>query len=879
LTITIKRLYGICMCMQRARVRGQTAKPCIENIYEEQSTMSKLLIVESPTKARTISRMLGKDYNIFASMGHVRDLPEHQFGIDIENNFTPEYVDTPRSRAILKELRAAAARAESVYLATDPDREGEAIAWHLKNALSENMKKPVGFHRVTFHEITRQAIENAIANKGDIDLNLVDAQQARRILDRIVGYQVSPLLWRKLEKGSSAGRVQSAALRIVVERERAIAAFLPEEFWNFSIIFETAGKKQFRSRLFKIDNADFHIANSEQAEAAEKAICNAAGYAVSSVTSQDRRRNPYPPFTTSTLQQAANQQLHYTASSTMRYAQQLYEGIDIGSGTAGLITYMRTDSVTIAKEAQIAAKEFIAENFGKEYLPEKFNFYKNKAAAQEAHEAIRPTDVRRTPEMLAPYLDAQQLKLYTLIWKRFVASQMIFAKQELITADVAINGSDGKEYLFRSTATVTIFPGFLVLSADAKNGEVKNECRPEILKSLKAGEKLSLNEFCKEKKFTEPPPRFTEASLIKQLEENGIGRPSTYATILRTIQDRGYVKREQGKLLPTGTGFEVNDFLVTKLPELFDIGFTAQMEQRLDDIEAGTIGWVEMMTDFYSSFAPWIAAAKESGAPPPEMAEALLEKFNTIEFDPPKKIGARTYDDKKFISSINEKFEKNHKITAKQFQALLAIAARYTAALDINSLPAELQSAIQDAADGLQKKEESLKQRPPTPEGDGYKPVFDAFANVVFPEPRSGRSNFDEEKFFKSLKRQSASGSALSEKQLTALKRLVLKYRAQLLNADKVFELLQMEQPSETAAAEAAASPAEVADAAQILDELSKITKWEAPVKRGRFTFDDKKFYKSIARQHADGKQLSAKQLAALAKLAEKYRNMPADKQ
>ncbi|MBR7155478.1 MAG: type I DNA topoisomerase, partial [Lentisphaeria bacterium] len=380
--------------------------------------MSKLLIVESPTKARTISRMLGKDYNIIASMGHVRDLPEHALGIDIGNGFQPSYVDTARSRSVLKELRAAAADADEIFLATDPDREGEAIAWHLQNALTETMKKPKPFRRITFHEITRQAVENAIANSGEIDRNLVDAQQARRVLDRIVGYQVSPLLWRKLEKGSSAGRVQSAALRMVVERERAIGAFKPKEYWVFSVLFNDISKAAFSGRLFKIDKADFDIDTQSGAEAAEQAVRNGSTPMITNVSRQERKRNPYPPYTTSTLQQSANQLLHYTASSTMRYAQQLYEGVDIGGETIGLITYMRTDSVTIAKEAQLAARDFITAAYGAEYVPEKFNVYKNKAAAQEAHEAIRPTDVRRTPEMVSGSLDAAQLKLYTLIWKR-----------------------------------------------------------------------------------------------------------------------------------------------------------------------------------------------------------------------------------------------------------------------------------------------------------------------------------------------------------------------------------------------------------------------------------------------------------------------------
>ncbi len=828
--------------------------------------MSKLLIVESPTKARTIGRMLGTDYNIVASMGHVRDLPEHDFGIDIANNFAPQYVDTPRSRQVIKTLKDAAKKADEIYLATDPDREGEAIAWHLRNLLSPvNKKAP--FLRVTFHEITRQAIENAIGNRGDIDLNLVDAQQARRILDRIVGYQVSPLLWRKLGKGSSAGRVQSAALRLIVEREREILAFKPEEYWNFAAVFGTENRELIQSKLFKINQKDFTVASAADAELIEKAVRNGSIPLVSSVTVQERKRNPYPPFTTSTLQQSANQLLHYSASSTMRYAQQLYEGVELGSeGSVGLITYMRTDSVTIAKEAQIAAAEFIKNTYGQEYLPAKFNYYKNKAAAQEAHEAIRPTDVRRTPESLSGLLDGPLLKLYTLIWKRFVASQMAQARQELVTADVNIDGSDKNGYLFRSTATLTTFPGFLTISGEGK-GE-KEDCRPALLRALKVGDKLTLEDFTKEQKFTEPPPRFTEASLIKLLEENGIGRPSTYATIIRTIQDRDYVKKEQNKLLPSELGFTVNDFLVETLPELFNIGFTAQMEQKLDDVEAGSIHWIQMMTDFYNEFKPWLTAAKESGAPETEKASALLNIFNGVVFEEKQKVGRRVFDDAQFVESIRNKFSESSKMSNKQYQALLTIAAKYANQLNekFAGLPQEMQEDFAESCTRYQERMAAENQRPPVPEDGGYAPVFAAFSKVVFPEVKSGRYAFDEEKFFKSLKRQALSGKALSEKQLAALKKMAVKYRDQLTDAPAVFAALQIEDiPEEKSAS------SDKERIAQMLQQLSTVTNWAAPEKKGRFAFDEKKFYQSISNQFSDGKTLSAKQIAALEKLAAKY--------
>ena len=829
--------------------------------------MAKLLIVESPTKARTIGRMLNKDYDIVASMGHVRDLPEHDFGIDIENSFAPLYVDTPRSRPVVKNLKESAKKADEIYLATDPDREGEAIAWHLKNILA-NVNKKAPFHRVTFHEITRQAIENAIDAKGEININLVDAQQARRILDRIVGYQVSPLLWRKLGKGSSAGRVQSAALRLIVEREREIMAFTPEEYWNFTALFASPGNDKIKSKLFKINHKDVDVASADDADKIEYSVKNGSMPQVTSVTVQERKRNPYPPFTTSTLQQAANQLLHYSATSTMRYAQQLYEGIDLGNGnSAGLITYMRTDSVTIAKEAQIAAADFIGSTYGKEYLPEKFNSYKNKAAAQEAHEAIRPTDVRRTPESLAAVLDGPQLKLYTLIWKRFVASQMAQAKQELVTADVIVNGSDQKQYQFRTTATLTVFPGFLTVFGD-NTAQEKEDCRPAVLRSLHQGDLLTMKEFNKEQKFTEPPPRFTEASLIKLLEENGIGRPSTYATIIRTIQDRSYVSKEQNKLLPTELGFTVNDFLVEKLPELFNIGFTAQMEQKLDDVEAGSVHWVNMMADFYNRFSPWLAAAKDSGAPETNKAQTLLSIFNGIKFEEKQKVGRRIFDDAAFIDSIREKFNSSAKMSEKQYLALLTMAAKYADQLTgkISSLPLELQEDLKQAADRLREKKEAESQRPPIPEDGGYAPVFNAFDSVVFPEVKSGRFAFDEGKFFKSLKRQALSGKVLSEKQLNALKKMAVKYRDQLKNPEDVFKALQIDS------AEIPESSISNTEKIQdLLKKLSTVTQWTIPEKKGRFVFDEKKFYQSIVRQVSDGKSLSAKQIAALEKLAAKY--------
>ncbi len=828
--------------------------------------MKNLLIVESPTKARTISRMLGEDYTIMASMGHVRDLPEHAFGVDIEHDFTPQYVDSARSAKIVRELRAAARKADAVYLAPDPDREGEAIAWHLAEVLKGTCKKP--FHRVAFHEITRSAIERALAEKSTINMNLVDAQQARRVLDRIVGYQVSPLLWSRLEKGISAGRVQSVALRLVVERERAIEAFQPEEYWVFSLVFRTEDGREFACRLFKIDGKDFKIGTGEEAEKVLHAILTGAPPAVDRVTTAERKRHAPPPFTTSTMQQAASNAFHFSATQTMRYAQELYEGVELGAaGSVGLITYMRTDSVTIAREAQEMARTFISGTYGPQFVPAKPNFFKNKAAAQEAHEAIRPTDINRTPEAVAPYLEPALLKLYTLIWRRFTASQMSPCVQNLTTVDIAVAGADRHDYTFRAMATVPVFPGFTRIYNE-ENAAKDESGEAAVLGALQERQPLSVANAKREQKFTEPPPRYTEATLIKALEENGIGRPSTYATILRTIQQRRYVSREQGRLLPTELGYKVCDFLVSHLPELFDVGFTAQMEQELDEIENGSIAWTAMMHDFYEKFAPWLEKAKHCDAPAADTAGTLLEKLSNVTFAPPEKRGRRTYDDAKFYRSVKEKFDKDGKITARQYQALLAMAARYAvlpqSEADLpQQLAADLRKAEQQAA--AREAKAAASAVPEALKGD-YAKLFAAFDAVEWeaPSTRRGRT-YDDKKFFESLKRQALDGKLLSEKQQAALGKIAEKYAA-TLPMEFIRGLLQTPAPETAPETKEAAG-----EVAAMLEQLSRVTVWNPPVKKGRYTYDDHEFYESLASQHARGRTFSPRQLAALKKLVAKY--------
>ncbi len=833
---------------------------------------NKLVIVESPAKARSIGKMLGSDYVILASMGHIRDLPEKSFGVDIAHDFQPVYTDTPRSKKVVKELTSAAKKASEIYLASDPDREGEAISWHLHEVLSKNFKGE--FHRVTFHEITRNAIAKAFENAGSINMDLVDAQQARRVLDRIVGYMVSPLLWSHVERGISAGRVQSVALRLVVEREREILNFQPEEYWNFMARFSVNEGRAFESRLFKINGGNFTIANAEAANQAKNAIINGSPFLVNNINSQDKRRHAQPPFTTSTMQQAANNLLRMSASETMRLAQELYEGVEVKGTPVGLITYMRTDSVTVAREAQLGCLDFIRENYGAEYAPEKPNYYKNKSAAQEAHEAIRPTDIRRTPESMKGILDGSLLKLYTLIWKRFVASQMTPAIQRQLAIDINTTGSDRNVYTFRANAGITVFPGYTTIYNDNPNSEEKLEDL-QLLAALRKGDTAKLLELLNEQKFTEPPARFTEATLIKELEENGIGRPSTYATIISTIINRKYVAKQQGKLTPTELGCRVVDFLIQALNELFAVGFTSKMEEELDDVEAGKIQWTKMLGEFYEKFVQWMGNAKMIGAPTETAANELIELFTDIEWAEPVKFGRRVYDDKKFYDSITEQMRENHQITAKQYDALTNMAAKYFAQISHKVTNPELKEVLADLAQSYsentarqQEAAEAVKAM------GGYDAIFDAFAEVKWEEAqkRRGRS-FDDEKFFKSLKKQADAGKTLSDKQLDSLRKMALKYQESIKDFDTLKKRLNIVDAA-TAGGDSengAATAAVKVDLSDEFDFLSKVTDWAEPVKRGRRTYDDKEFYNSLRQQYEGGKVLSDKQVAALRKLVTKY--------
>ena len=587
--------------------------------------MKSLVIVESPAKAKTINKILGKDFGVKASVGHVKDLPKKELGVDVNNDFAPHYEIIPGKEKVLKELKSEAKKSEIIYIATDPDREGEAIAYHIAEEINGKAKgsKAKGqekkkIYRVTFHEITARAVKEAMQNPGSVNIDKVEAQQARRILDRLVGYNLSPFLWKKVRRGLSAGRVQSVAVKLIVDREREIEAFNKEEYWTIESLMRAvnitdtaAPPPQFPARLYKYNGSLVINRDAEEgkrflittAEAAQQITdeLKAKEFHLSKIEKKLRKRSPSPPFITSTLQQEAARKLRFTAKKTMMTAQQLYEGIELGEeGSVGLITYMRTDSFRIAPEAQAWARELIGKNFGKDYLPEKPPHYKSKGSAQEAHEAIRPTYPDKAPENVRKFLSKDQYNLYSLIWNRFIASQMAPAQLEQTTYIIGlIVGHEGTE--FRASGTVIRFPGFMALYTESRD-EIEEE-EGGILPSMKENDPLTQREIKPVQHFTQPPPRYSEATLVKTLEEKGIGRPSTYAAILSTIQDRKYVeKNEDRRFAPTELGTVVNDLLVEKFPELIDIGFTAKMEDELDAIENAKMKWVKVVRDFYTPF-------------------------------------------------------------------------------------------------------------------------------------------------------------------------------------------------------------------------------------------------------------------------------------
>ncbi|GLB59361.1 type I DNA topoisomerase [Cytobacillus sp. NCCP-133] len=559
-----------------------------------------LVIVESPAKAKTIERYLGKKYKVKASMGHVRDLPKSQTGIDVENNYEPKYITIRGKGPVLKELKTAAKKAKKIYLAADPDREGEAIAWHLAHSLDMDIKSDC---RVVFNEITKDAIKESFKHPRPINMDLVDAQQARRLLDRLVGYNISPLLWKKVKKGLSAGRVQSVAVRLIIDREKEIKSFIPEEYWSIDGEF-LEGKTAFDAIFYGLDNEKIELkSESDVQDILSKMKGNK--FKVASVIKKERKRNPAAPFTTSSLQQEAARKLNFRAKKTMMLAQQLYEGIDLGKeGTVGLITYMRTDSTRISEIAQNEAADYIQNTYGKEFLQSEKKNEKKNSNAQDAHEAIRPTSTLKAPASLKEYLSRDQLRLYRLIWERFVASQMAPAVMDTMSVDLK-NG----EVIFRATGSKVKFSGFMKVYVEGTDDQ--SEEKDNMLPDLKEGDEVLKKDIEPKQHFTQPPPRYTEARLVKTLEEQGIGRPSTFAPTLDTIQKRGYVALDNKRFVPTELGEIVHELMIEFFPEILDIEFTAKMEKDLDYVEEGKVNWVQIIDEFYSDFEKRLEKAEK----------------------------------------------------------------------------------------------------------------------------------------------------------------------------------------------------------------------------------------------------------------------------
>ncbi|HRT28470.1 MAG TPA: type I DNA topoisomerase [Kiritimatiellia bacterium] len=816
----------------------------------------KLVIVESPAKAKTIGKILGSGYVVKSSVGHIRDLPERTLGVDIDAGFVPKYVLSKGKAKVVAELKKAAQSCEAIYLAPDPDREGEAIAWHLQETLADSAKdKPV--HRIQYNEITPRAVRAAFENPGVIDMQRVDAQQARRVLDRIVGYKVSPMLWQRLKKGLSAGRVQSVALRLVAEREREIQAFQPEVYWvmGATVRREEEPLDPFTVRLARVDGEKPSIGNEQTAKALLDDLEGCA-LRVSAVRRRESARRPLPPFITSTLQQAASSVCGYSPNRTMSVAQKLYEGVELGGGgPVGLITYMRTDSVNIARDAQAAARDFIIDKYGEAYYPEKPNTYRSRASAQEAHEAIRPTDVTRTPTSLKGILDGPELRLYELIWKRFVASQMAAARIEQKTAEVEpVKAGLAHRYLFTATSSEVLFDGFLkVMALDIrKKKPEEDEAEEESdevdrLPPLAEGDRLVALDWLCDRKETKPPARYSEASLIRALEANGVGRPSTYASIIETLNSRDYTIREKRQLVPTPLGLEVSDLLVGKLGRLFDVGFTARMEEQLDQIEEGSVEWTAMLTDFYKKFQQWMERAKMPPADTDKVSAVLEMLAQVTDWVPPVQRGRRTYSDEHFVASVKEQLEAGVKaVTDRQLIALVKIVLRYREQIH------QTDQRLIDMGFG----DEVAKDRA-APSHEEAKRRFEVLKDLAFSESQA--------EFVDSLRQQAESGRRLTGRQFAAIDRIIVQNAAQIEDFDTIKDELGLIVGEDELQPDT--------ESPLLLEMLRRVTTWQEPVTRGKRTFDDHVFFTSLEEQYGRKKSLSPRQRYALKRMVFRYKN------
>ena len=814
---------------------------------------SKLLIVESPAKAKTIGKYLGSGFAVKSSVGHIRDLPKESGAIKVVEKgpgkweFVPSYVISEGKNKVVSELKSAVKSASEIYLASDPDREGEAIAWHLKEVLGPVAgEKP--FHRVTYNEITKSAVLKAVAEPREIDMPLVDAQQARRILDRIVGYKVSPLLWKSINcannRSLSAGRVQSVALRLLVERQREIDAFKPKTYYLLGVeARKPADAKTFVARLARLDGEKPDIRDKDTANRTLMDLADAE-LAVKDLKAQPKTRHALPPFTTSTLQQAASSVLGFSPGKTMKLAQSLYE--------QGRITYMRTDSVNVSDQARAAAKDFIVSTCGPAYYPEKPNVFKSKADAQGAHEAIRPTDVGLAPK--TAQMEAQELKLYDLIWRRFVASQMADAKTTVKTVSIAAKKPGmSHDYLFTASATIVDFDGFLKVmklslkkkKADGEDDEDTDEVA--YLPDVKVGDALDVVRWLSDEKQTKGPSHYSEASLIKALEENGVGRPSTYAATIETLKTREYAKTEKKKLVPLERGILVCDWLVKKLDSLFSVGYTARMEAELDKVESEGEPMNQMLSEFYAKFQKEVADCVE---PPPDRAKfdivfALLSQIR--DWKPAKKVGKRVYDDKAFVESVQEQAKEGKRpLSARQLEFLVKMAVQY--ADQIPECEAKLkESGLGAGASSSQKADAALVQY-----------CFETMDRI---------GGLMENPFYKSIRDQFERGRGLSMKQFAILAKTVGENAGSLEDCEAVRAKLAEFVPSGFKEQD---SDPSIPGLLALFDGL---TDWRPPVKRGKRTYDDREFIQSLSDQYARRHMLSVRQVAALRRVVTAYRD------
>lgn len=833
----------------------------LKTYLKREKLMGKhLVIVESPAKAKTISKILGSDFVVMPSVGHIRDLPQKERGVDVEHNFKIQYEIAPGKTKVVSDLKKAVKDADKIYLAPDPDREGEAIAWHLHEVLAASGKGKE-FLRIQYNEITPRAVKYAIEHPGQIDMDRVNAQQARRVIDRLVGFDVSKRLWRRVKGARSAGRVQTVALRLVCEREQKIKEFIPESYWIIGATLkkDIPSASPFDVKLARINGEKAEVKSEEYAKQI-LADLEPRKMRVAGLRSKEIAKHALPPFITSSLQQSASSFLGYSPSRTMALAQKLYEGVDVGGGnTVGLITYMRTDAPAVAKDAQDAALEFISNTYGTDFCPEKPNFYKSRGNAQEAHEAIRPTDVTRTPEKLAGILDPQELKLYDLIWRRFVSSQMAPAKLSQRTVEVeavATPDTSKDSYIFTATSTEVAFPGFMkvmkldirksIRLAEGKDAEERDEDTDdvELLPALADGENLVRISWINDSKETKPPARYSEASLVKALEENGVGRPSTYASIIETLHDRDYVEKARKPLLPTELGTDACLYLVNRYPVLFEVGFTAKMEDDLDKVEEGNFEWHSLLDNFYKALQEWI---KEPPADIDKLKAVFAEFAKVTKWADAVKRGRRTIDDEKFFTSIKEQYEAGEKaISAPQLESLVKVILRYD-----NQIP-----GIKDRMKALGFDEiVTENERPELPPGTDEK--FALLLSIELPEKQR--------LFIESVKQQKDSGRNLSQKQLSAIDSVILRMAPKIKDAETELGKLGLKVAPETLE--------EDTESPGLIEKLAKITQWKEPVKRGKRVFDDKEFAQSVTDQFRRNGALSVRQRAAIAKMLGRYKD------